>query len=165
MPPCWQQCCNSRTFWWRLLNDVLSSVADPWYFDTDPNPGIQPLTNGSGSNCGSGTVDNFSAVLRILTFLYGSGSCYFRQWPSRLEKNSKFSCLLPYCLKVPLYNFSKIKSRKEVTKQLESMFFLLSLLDDRRIRTPYLWLIYPNPGRPKKYGSYGSGSATLVLHF
>ncbi len=39
-----------------------------------------------------------------------------------------------YFLKVHLHNFSKIKSNKEVTKQQESMFFLLFLLDDRRIR-------------------------------
>ncbi len=33
-----------------------------------------------------------------------------------------------------LHNFLKIKSHKEVTKQEESRFFLLFLLDDRRIR-------------------------------
>jgi hypothetical protein len=32
---------------------------------------------------------------------------------------------------------SKIKSHKEVTKQQESMFFFLFLLDDRRIR---IWI-------------------------
>jgi hypothetical protein len=41
---------------------------------------------------------------------------------------------LQNCLKVHLHNFSKIKSHKEFTKQWESMFFLLFLLDDRRIR-------------------------------
>jgi hypothetical protein len=35
-------------------------------------------------------------------------------------------------LKVHLHHFSKIKSPKEVTKQ-ESRFFLLILLDDRRM--------------------------------
>ncbi len=35
---------------------------------------------------------------------------------------------------IHLHNFSKIKSHKEVTKQLKSRFFLLFLLDDRRIR-------------------------------
>jgi hypothetical protein len=39
-----------------------------------------------------------------------------------------------YFLKVHLHHFSKIKSPKEVTKQLESRFFLLFLLADRRIR-------------------------------
>ncbi len=38
-----------------------------------------------------------------------------------------------YVLKVHLHHFSKIKSPKEVTKRLESRFFLLFLLDDRRI--------------------------------
>jgi len=37
-------------------------------------------------------------------------------------------------LKVYLHHFSKIKSQKEVRKQYESRFFLLLLLDDRRIR-------------------------------
>jgi hypothetical protein len=39
-----------------------------------------------------------------------------------------------YFLKVHLHHYSKIKSQKEVTKQRESRFFLLFLLDDRRIR-------------------------------
>jgi hypothetical protein len=39
-----------------------------------------------------------------------------------------------YVLKVHLHHFSKIKRHKEVTKQQESRFFLLFLLDDRRIR-------------------------------
>jgi hypothetical protein len=40
-----------------------------------------------------------------------------------------------YFLKVHLlYIFLKIKSQKEVTKQKESRFFILFLLDDRRIR-------------------------------
>jgi len=39
-----------------------------------------------------------------------------------------------YFLKAHLHHFSTIKSPKEVTKQYESWFFLLFLLDDRRIR-------------------------------
>jgi hypothetical protein len=39
-----------------------------------------------------------------------------------------------YFLKVHLHNFSEIKSHKEVTKQKESRFFLLFLLDDSRIQ-------------------------------
>jgi hypothetical protein len=39
-----------------------------------------------------------------------------------------------YFLKVHLHHFSQIKSHKEVTKQQESRFFLLFLLDDRKIR-------------------------------
>ncbi len=45
-----------------------------------------------------------------------------------------FLCVLQYFLKVYLHTFSKIKSQKEVTKQLESRFFLLFFLDDIRIR-------------------------------
>jgi hypothetical protein len=37
-------------------------------------------------------------------------------------------------LKVYLHHFSKINSHKEVTKQTESMYFLLFLPDNRRIR-------------------------------
>ncbi len=45
-----------------------------------------------------------------------------------------FNFFLYYFLKVHLHYFSKIKCHKEVTKQQESMFFLLFLLDDSRIR-------------------------------
>jgi hypothetical protein len=37
-------------------------------------------------------------------------------------------------LKVHLHHYSKIKSKTEVIKQWESRFFLLFLLDDKRIR-------------------------------
>ncbi len=47
---------------------------------------------------------------------------------------SKFFLLTVLLMKVHLHHFSKIKSHKEVTKQEESMFFLLFLLDDRRFR-------------------------------
>jgi hypothetical protein len=47
-----------------------------------------------------------------------------------------------YFLNVHLHHFSKIESLKEVTKQYKSRYFLLFLLDDRRIRIrildPYL---------------------------
>ncbi len=58
----------------------------------------------------------------------GSWSCYFRPWPSRRRQNLSFSA--SYFLKAHLHNFSKIKSHKEdITKQEESRFFLLFLLD------------------------------------
>ena len=60
--------------------------------------GSVPLTNGSGS--GSDT-----------------GSCYFPQWPSRLQKKVFQSFFYVYFLKLHLHHFSKIKSHKEVTKQ------------------------------------------------
>ncbi len=43
-----------------------------------------------------------------------------------------------YVLKIHLHHFSKIKSQKEVTKQYESRFSLLFLIDDRKIRIPSL---------------------------
>jgi hypothetical protein len=39
-----------------------------------------------------------------------------------------------YFLKVHLHHFLNIKSHKEVAKQQESRFFLIFLLDDRRIQ-------------------------------
>jgi hypothetical protein len=46
----------------------------------------------------------------------------------KLIKKKCFSAY--YFLRVLLHNFSKVKSQKEVTKQLTSRFFLLFLLDD-----------------------------------
>ncbi len=65
-------------------------------------------------------------ALRIHTSDYesGSGFCDFRKRSS--------SCLLLF--EGTFTSFSKIKSHKEVSKQQETMFFLLFLLDDRRIR-------------------------------
>jgi hypothetical protein len=48
-------------------------------------------------------------------------------------------------------------SQKEVTKQKKSRFFLLFLLNDRRIR---IQVIDPDPGGTK---TCGSGYATLVV--
>jgi hypothetical protein len=70
-------------------------------------------------------------------------------------------------LKVHLHHLSKIKSPKGVTKQEESRFFLLFLLDDRRIQihTSDWWILiriwealkYVDPDRI----GFGSGSGTL----
>jgi hypothetical protein len=49
------------------------------------------------------------------------------------KKFLKFCCLLLF--KGVLTSFFKDKSHKEVTKQVESMFFLLFLLCDRRNRS------------------------------
>jgi hypothetical protein len=57
-----------------------------------------------------------------------------------------------------LHHFSKIKSSKDVTKRQKSRFFLLFLLDDRRMMKdpdPYLWQMDPDPGGPT-CGSSGS---------
>ncbi len=68
---CPVKCNVSVRFWFYHL----TSVADPWHFGTDADPdGSVPLTDGSWSDAGS-----------------GSGSCYFRQWPSRWQY--KFFCL------------------------------------------------------------------------
>ncbi len=57
--------------------------------------GSMPLTNGSGS---------------------GSGSCYFRHWPSRCQHKTnfltQFFLLVTFWRKVNLHYFSKIKSQK-----------------------------------------------------
>ncbi len=80
----------------------------------------------------------FHQCCNSMTYWCGSrsGSCYFRHCPSRRQQKTifylKFSCY--YFLKVHFHNFSKINSQKEVTKQYKSrFFFLLFLLDDRRI--------------------------------
>ncbi len=92
------------------IKSAVTSVPDPWHFGVDPDPRIHAPTN-------------------------GSGSCHFRHWPWRrqqktnLKKKSAY-----YFLNVYLHHFSKIKSPKEVAKQYGSRFFLLFLLDDRRIR-------------------------------
>ncbi len=52
--------------------------------------GSMPLTNGSGS-----------------------GSFYFRHWPSRCQPKTKFLTQFYYFLKLHLIHFSKIKSQKE----------------------------------------------------
>jgi hypothetical protein len=62
-------------------------------------------------------------------------------------------------LKVLLHHFSKVKSKKKVTKQWKSRFFLLFLLNDRGMDPAP----DPDPGGPKTRGSgFGSGSATLL---
>jgi hypothetical protein len=58
---------------------------------------------------------------------------------SDLQDGNKTLFCAHYFLKPHLHHFEKVKSHKEVTKQKESRFFLLFLLDDRmissRIRT------------------------------
>jgi hypothetical protein len=46
-----------------------------------------------------------------------------------------FFCLLPHFLKLHLHHFSKIKTHEEVTKLSELRFFILLLVDNRRIRS------------------------------
>ncbi len=76
----------------------------------------------------------------------GSGSCYFRQWPSRwqISKINFFLRLFayyPYFFKLHLHRFSKV-IKKSQNRRKYSRFFLLFLLDYRRIRirTSYYWI-------------------------
>ncbi len=102
--------------------------------------GSIPLTNGSGS------ID--PAILD--------------QWPSSTK--IRFFLLITVLLKVQLHHFSKIKSHTEVTKQKESMFFLLffALMTEESGSVS----LTNGSGWPKNIGTYisygfGSGSATL----
>ncbi len=63
-------------------------------------------------------------------------------------------------MKVHLHNFSKIKSWKEVTKQLESKFFLLFLFNDRRIRNQIRIRIRIH--QIHNFGPHGSGSSSQL---
>ncbi len=68
-------------------------------------------------------------------------------------------------LKLHFHHFSKIKSHKEFTNQQESRFFLLFLLDDRRIRirtVPHMVLMDPDPPDPQHYLS---GLVYLIFVF
>ncbi len=88
--------------------------------------------------CGSGSAD---PCLWLMDLDPGSGSCYFLHWPPRCHQktNLKKSFSAYYFLKVPgtfssFFNDKKAKRSHEVTKQYESRFFLVFLLDDRRTR-------------------------------
>ena len=92
-----------------------------------------PLTNGSGSVC-------------------GSGSFYYHCWLSRCQQktnlNKKISAY--YFLKVLLHHFSKM-SQKEVTKSKNQGF------------SYYFCLMIEGSGSISLTNGYGSGSATLEL--
>ncbi len=83
---------------------LVSSVADPWHFDTRYGSRSGPLTNGSW-------------------FRSGSGSCNFRQWPSRRQ----VFCLL--LIEATFSSFFKDKkswrSRKTVGIMVFSYYFSL----------------------------------------
>jgi hypothetical protein len=91
-----------------------------------------------------------------------------------LEMIPKLQCcvfsskiFLFYFLKLHLHNFSKLKSHKEVTKRKQSRFFLLFAWwlkdpDPSRIRIFYYRIRIRMREAQKTYGSYGSGSATLL---
>ncbi len=133
-------------------------------------------------------ITGFQAVLRIHDILVwiwirifgsmhltnrsgsGFGPCYFRHQPSRRQQKINFSTnylLTRYFLKVHFHHFSKIKSQKEVTKQQESRFFLLFLLDDRSWygSIPLTNGSGSRSRRPKnkRFGGSGFGSQSATL--
>ncbi len=95
----------------------------------------------------------------------GSGSCYFRHWPSRFQQKTnflnKFFCLL--LLEGTFTPFFKDKKSKTSHKTAGIKVFLTIFASWYKDPDPYLWLMDPDPGGPK---SYGSGPATLLeWHF
>ncbi len=72
-------------------------------------------------------IHNILVWIRIrgsMPLTNGSGSCYFRHWPSRCQQKTNFlkSFFAYYFLKVHLHHFSKIKSPKEVTNSRNQGF-------------------------------------------
>jgi hypothetical protein len=104
--------------------------------------GSMPLTNGSG---------------------FGSGSCYFRHWPSRCQQKTYFLTQFfsaYYILKVHLHHFSKLKSQKESQNSRNQGFSYYFCMMIEGSGSGYLWLVDPDPD-PWGPNTCGSGSATL----
>ena len=74
-------------------------------------------------------IYNILVLIRIRLF----SSLTFKM-PTKNKFFKKFFFLFIPFWRFIFQKFSKIKSHKEVIKQLESRFFILFLLDDRRIR-------------------------------
>ncbi len=116
---------GSRSGIWPRGNGSRSvaplSVADPWNFVTDPGPewihGSIPLPHRSGC---------------------GSGSCYFRQWPSRHQQNFSL-CFLLITFWRYIYTFFKVKKSERSHKTVGIHVFFTTFAD------PVLWLMDPNP--------------------
>ncbi len=94
----------------------------------------------------------------------GPGPCFFRHWPSRCQQktNLKKSFSAYYFLKVHLQHFSNIKSQKESQNSRNqgfSYYFCMMIEGSGSGSIPLT--NGSGPGGPKKYGSDGSGSATL----
>ncbi len=101
----------------------------------------------------------------------GSGSCYFRHWPSQ-DANKKLIFLQVFLLNTLgryMYIIFKDKKSKRSHKAVGIKVFLTFFAWCKKDPDPdsepdlYLWLMDPDPGGPKTCGSGGSGSATLVL--
>ncbi len=102
----------------------------------DPRPGHPAGDQGGqpGEQGDSQTVFRIHDILvwiRIgipgsMPLMNGSGSCYFRHWPSRRQQKTnleKKSFSTYYFLKVHLHHFSKIKSSKKAQNSRNQGFF------------------------------------------
>ena len=79
--------------------------------------------------CGSGSAE---PCLWLMDPDFGSGSCYFRHWPSGRQQKNHLKKSFPayYFLKVQFHHFLKIKSPTEVTNsrnQSKSYYFCLMI--------------------------------------
>ncbi len=93
----------------------------------------------------------------------------FFSWPSRRQQKTNlkknFFCVLLFERYLHWHYFSKIQSPKEVTKSSNqglSYYFCLMIKDPDPNPDPCLWLMDPDPGGARTYGSGGSVSGTLV---
>ncbi len=69
MPPCWQQCWNSRTCLWCLLYDILSLLQSVFWALLDPDP--DQLVRGTDPDLiPDPSIQGFGSVF----IWYGSGS-------------------------------------------------------------------------------------------
>ncbi len=105
-------------FHWFTL--FFCNVVDPCHFCVDPEPAI--------------FVIDFQDANKKLT--NGSGSCYFCNWLSRRQQKTnkkKFFCLLIFVGTFTSF-FKEQKVKKKSRNSRNQGFFLLFLLDDRRIR-------------------------------
>jgi hypothetical protein len=90
----------------------------------------------------------------------GSGSCYFRHWPSRCLQKLIFKQFFFLLLFEDTFtSFFKDKKYKRSNKTVGFKVFLNFFACWEKDLDPDLWLMNPDPGGPK---TYGSGSGTLV---
>ncbi len=90
--------------------------------------------------------------IRIHVSANGSGSCYFRHWPSRCQQKTNFSTQFfsaYYFLKLNLHHFSKIKCQKEPQNSRNQGY------------SYYFWMMIEGSGSGSRAGS-GSGSIPLI---
>ncbi len=117
-----------------------SSVKDPEHFGTNPDVS--------------------------LTIRSGSGSCYFRHWPSRRQHPKENYFIQVFLLFEAIFTpFFKDKKSRRSHKTIGIKVFLLFLLYNRKIRKWSRRVPLTNGSRSRRlktYGFYGSRSATLV---